>query len=122
MTAPPANPPLGSCYIVGSGATGAWAGQDGALAACTDGGWRFVAPIDGLRVRDRISGQSVVRRGAAWETGVARVQEVRVDDQIVLRERQPAIADPAGGSVVDGECRSAVANILAALRAHGLIA
>jgi len=122
LAAPPANPALGSCYIVGSSAMGAWAGQDDALAAYTDGGWRFVAPIDGMRLIDRMSGQSIVRRGTTWETGVVRAEEVRVDDQVVVRERQGAIANPTGGAVIDGECRSAVANILAALRGHGLIA
>jgi hypothetical protein len=122
LAAPPASPPLGSCYVVANGATGAWAGQDGALAAYTDGGWRFVASIDGMRLIDRMSGQSIVRRGTAWETGIVRSQEVRINDQIVVRERQGAIANPTGGAVTDGECRSAVANILAALRGHGLIA
>src|SRR5688500_11114552 len=58
---PPANPVIGSCYLVASGATGAWTGQDGALAGFTDGGWRFVAPVEGMRVLNRSNGQYVIR-------------------------------------------------------------
>jgi hypothetical protein len=118
---PPASPSPGNCFVVAAGATGAWAGQDGALAAYTDGGWRFVAPIDGACVLDRVSGQNMVRREGAWETGIVRAQEARINGQPVLRERQAGIADPTGGAVVDAECRSAVAGVLAALRLHGLI-
>lgn len=121
LTTPPTNPPVGSCYLIASGATGAWLGQDGALAGFTDAGWRYVAPIEGASLLDRLSGQTIVRRDGAWETGVARVQEVRIDDQTVLRERQPAIADPIGGTVADSECRTSVIDILAMLRAHGLM-
>jgi len=121
VAVPPANPLPGQCFIIATGATGAWAGRDGALAAYTDGGWRFVAPIEGACVIDRVSGQSIVRRGGAWEAGIVRAQEVRINGQSVLRERQAGIANPAGGSIIDVECRSAVAGVLAALRTHGLI-
>lgn len=118
---PPASPAVGSCYLVASGATGTWAGQDGALAGFTDGGWRFVAPVEGMRVLDRTSGQFIIRTNGAWESGIARVAEVRIGGQTVLRQRQTAIAEPAGGTVVDDQCRTAVAAILAAMRSHGLI-
>src|SRR5436190_7808713 len=70
IAAPPVSPAAGACYLVATGATGAWAGQDGALATFTEGGWRFVAPIEGARVLDRTSGQMMVRRGGSWEAGV----------------------------------------------------
>ncbi|HET9336598.1 MAG TPA: DUF2793 domain-containing protein [Sphingomicrobium sp.] len=122
MTTPPASPPAGSCFLVASGATGGWAGHDGALASLTDAGWKYIAPIEGAQVMDASSGQMIVHRGGAWESGIVRAREVRVDDQTVVRERQPAIADPAGGTIVDAECRNGVASILSALRTHGLIA
>jgi hypothetical protein len=122
LAAPPASPPAGACYLVATGATGAWAGEVGALATFTDGGWRFVAPIEGAQVLDRTSGQMVVRRGGSWEAGIVRAQEMRINGLTVLRDRQAAVPDPIGGSVVDAPCRGAVASILAALRTHGLIA
>jgi hypothetical protein len=122
IAAPPASPAAGSCYIVGVAATGAWAGQDGAIAAYSDGGWRFAAPLEGAQVLDKASGQMMVRRSGAWEAGVVRAQEVRINGQAVVRERQPAVPDPVGGTVTDSQCRAAVAAILATLRTHGLIA
>jgi hypothetical protein len=122
IATPPTSPAAGACYLVGSAATGAWAGQDGAIAAYTDGGWRFVAPLEGAQALDRASGQILVRRSGVWENGIVRGQEVRVNGLTVVRQRQPAVADPAGGSVVDTQCRTAVASILATLRTHGLIA
>lgn len=122
MAAPPASPPAGSCYLVASGATGAWAGHDGALASLTDAGWKFIAPVEGAQLVDAGSGQMITRRSGIWESGIVRAQEVRINGQAVVRQRQAAIADPTGGVTVDAECRAAVASILSALRTHGLIA
>jgi hypothetical protein len=71
---------------------------------------------------DRASGQPIAWRSGAWELGIVRGQEVQVDGQTVLRNRQAGIAIPAGGSNIDTECRAAVGSILSALSAHGLIA
>jgi hypothetical protein len=92
------------------------------LACFTHGGWRFIEPIEALQVLERTSGLTMLSRNGAWETGIVRAQEVRIGGEAVLRARQPPIAEPAGGSVVDIECRSAVASLLNALRCHGLIA
>jgi len=118
---PPPGPAIGSCYLVAAGATGAWSGQDGSLACFSEGGWRFAQAVDGMRVVDRGSGQFLAHLGGAWETGIVRAQEVRVDGLTVVRNRQSAIGDPSGGTVVDNQCRTAVAQIIAAMRAHGLI-
>src|SRR3990170_1100521 len=69
---PPASPNVGSCYVVGTGATGAWEGKDGSLACFTDGGWGFVASSEGLTLVERVSGQFLRRHGGAWELGIAR--------------------------------------------------
>ncbi len=118
---PPSSPAIGACYLVGADASGQWVGQDGAIASFTAGGWRFVAPMEGLSVTERFSGEMWQWRSGAWEEGIARCQEVRIGGQNVLRERQPAIPNPAGGEVVDAQCRGAVTAILNSLRAHGLI-
>lgn len=47
VSAPPPSPGSGDRYIVPSGATGAWAGHDGKVAAFLDGGWVFLAPRPG---------------------------------------------------------------------------
>ena len=47
LTAPPAHTE-GNVYLVATGATGAWAGQDGNLAISISAGWTFVVPADGM--------------------------------------------------------------------------
>lgn len=118
---PPLSPAVGACYLVAEGASGAWSEQGGALACFTEGGWRFVAPLEGMTLFDRASGLTVVRRGGAWESGIARLAEVRINGVPVLKQRQAAVADPSGGSTIDAECRSALIGVLERLRAHGLI-
>ena len=105
---PPAAPAVGSSYIVASGATGAWAGHYGAIAAFTPGGWRIIAPIDGLCVLVKSTGQTVRYANGGWS--------------LVLSAPQAAISDVAGGVTVDAESRAAISAILGALRAHGLVA
>ena len=121
VSVPPASPAVGDCYLVASGATGAWAGQDETLACFSEGGWRFVPPIEGMSLADRSSGERIEYRNGGWQSGIVDAQEVRVDGQAVLRNRQPAIGNVSGGTVVDSECRTTVSEILGALRAHGLI-
>jgi len=118
---PPSTPAFGVCWVVGPAPTEAWAGRADHIAGWTAGGWRFVAPVPGMALWLRASGVWVRFDGAAWSIGIVPALAVHVSGQQVVGARQPAIAEPAGGSVVDGEARAAVASILAALRAHGLI-
>jgi hypothetical protein len=118
----PANPQPGQCWIVGTGATGVWAGHDGALAAWTAGGWRFVEAFEGMAVWSIADAMPVIRRGTNWSIGHINSRQICVDNVRVLTARQPAIAMPVGGTVIDGESRLVIGNILATLRTHGLIA
>lgn len=117
----PPSPSLGQCWIVGVGATGAWAGHDGALAGWTSGGWRFVSPFVGMTVWSVADGMAVRRTATAWEIGGVNAKSFKVDAVQVLGARQAAIADPGGGVIVDTEARIAVTAILARMRTHGLI-
>jgi hypothetical protein len=69
LAVPPASPADESLYIVGSSATGAWAGRDGQLAywLVTAGAWQFVAPREGffLHVNDEDAFYKFT--GTAWE-------------------------------------------------------
>jgi len=47
LSAPPTSPADGARYIVASGATGDWAGQDHAVALNAGGGWLFLTPNAG---------------------------------------------------------------------------
>lgn len=119
---PPASPALGSCYILGGAPTGAWSGKVDHLAAYSAGGWRFIAPFDGLSALIKGTGVGVTYRSGAWEQGVIRANSVVVGGQQVVGARTAAIADPSGGSTIDGAARTAISAVLSALRAHGLIA
>lgn len=118
---PPFSPPVGACYIVATSPTGAWAGKALNLAAYTAGGWRFVAPLEGVTTYVRSSSVWATFRSGAWELGVLRGSNVTISGQQVVGGRAAAIPGPSGGSVIDVEARFAVGQILTALRLHGLI-
>lgn len=49
LSTPPSTPAESDRYIVAAGASGAWAGEDGNIAAWQDGVWRFYEPQIGWR-------------------------------------------------------------------------
>jgi len=119
-TSPPADPRPGQCWIVGEGASGAWAGQDRALAGWTGDGWRFVTPTAGMLVWSAAEDVFARFDGGQWWAGEITAKRVMVDGEQVVGARQPAIAEPAGGAAIDVEARDAIRAILATLSAHGL--
>lgn len=122
IAVPPGSPALGRLYRVSTGATGAFAGHEEELAGWTDGGWRFLAPVQGMRFLDRATGLELAYRDGAWTTGSLRASEIIVGGEKVVGARQAAVAEATGGTLVDAEARLAITQILACLRAHGLIA
>ncbi|SMD01158.1 DUF2793 domain-containing protein [Primorskyibacter flagellatus] len=66
LTAPPGSPADGARYIIGSGATGDWAGWDQNVALFTDGAWLRLPPRAGWRawVEDEV--MLLVYDGAGW--------------------------------------------------------
>jgi len=123
IAAPPASPILGTFYrIAAAGASGVFAGHEGSLAGWSDAGWRFVAPVEGMRLTERGSGVEFAFRDGAWTSGSIRGSEVVIGGAKLVGDRLPPIAGPVGGSAIDTEVRTAVGQILSALRTHGLIA
>lgn len=122
LTAPPVGAAIGQCWIVASTATAEWSGHDDEIACLTSGGWRFVAPRAGTRVSTADDGVTRVFDGSAWTLDAVRPDGLYVAGVRVAGARAAAIADPAGGGVVDAEARAAVGLVLSALRGHGLIA
>jgi len=118
---PPISPVVGACYIVGLSPTGAWTEKPQCVAAYTSGGWRFVAPIEGMSLFVKATSEWASFRGGAWETGTLRGASVVVGDEQVVGARLAAIASPGGGTTIDSEARLAIGQILVALRTHGLI-
>lgn len=90
-TLPPLAPSDGDVHLVGAGAMGDWAGQDGAIAILTNGGWLFVPPWAGARFWNVESGAELVFNGAGWvgrgdvtsPGGAATVHEILEIDHAV---------------------------------------
>lgn len=121
LATPPVAPEAGQCWAVAMGADGAWAGRDGALAGWTAAGWLFLAPETGWRAWARDRGHMIRFDGTAWGDEPVRSDGIYIGGIRVIGARQGAIAAPSGGLTQDAEARSAIAAILAALGAHGLI-
>lgn len=122
IAAPPASPELGACWIVAAGGGGGWAGRDGAVACWTEGGWRFAEPRLGLSLWVADRGHAMRHDGAGWVDAAVRDDGLYFGGARVVGNRQAAIGNPSGGAAADAEARGAIIAILAALRAHGLIA
>lgn len=118
---PPPSPAPGACYIVGPAPTGAWIGNPLALAGYSSGGWRYVAPTDGMIVYLKSQGFWANFRNGGWEIGLLRGSSVVIGDQQVIGARAAAIPSATGGTVVDSEARATIDLILDAMRQHGLI-
>ena len=100
--APPGSPADGENWLVGASASGDWLGQDGAIACRQRVNWLFVPPTDGMRVLNRSTGQELNYLGG-W--------------------RAPDAPDsPADGATIDAEARTAIAELIAALRVAGIFA
>lgn len=119
--APPASSPIGASYIVGDEPTDEWAGNPACVASWTSGGWRFTRPLEGMCLFVRSDDEWAVYRGGAWEVGILRGSSVNIAGKQVVGSRSAAIADPAGGAVIDSEARTTLEAMLSAMRQHGLI-
>lgn len=98
--APPTTPVEGTNWLVAASPTGPWAGQAGKIACRQAGNWLFVAPRDGIVLLNRANGQQR-RYFASW-----------------LAPTVPAA--PSGGATIDAEARTAIADLVAALRTAGV--
>lgn len=99
---PPMSPVQGETWLVGSAPTSAWAEHTGDLASFQAGTWVFAAPRDGLRVLDKSAGQDI-RYDGGWQ-------------------RAATPASPTGGATIDSEARAAIAELVSALVAGGILA
>lgn len=97
---PPASPTVGQVWIVGTTPSGAFVGQSNCIAGWTDGGWRFVKPVPGMRAHD-LENSAMRLFDGAWKLAEAP-------------------AAPAGGGVVDSEARATLALVIQALKAIGI--
>mgnify|MGYP001187711985 CR=1 FL=1 len=104
LAAPPPAPANGTCWLVATGASGEWAGQNDMIAIRCEGGCRFAPPRAGMRI--------VRPSDGAWLRFDAAARQWVVPGAIPI---------PQGGGVVDVEARSAIAALLPLLAAQGLL-
>jgi hypothetical protein len=71
LAAPPAGPAEGDRYIVAGGASDAWEGEDGNIAAWQDGGWAFMTPRAGWQAWIVDEARLVVHDGSQWNESMA---------------------------------------------------
>jgi hypothetical protein len=121
LAVPPADPSPGQCWIVAAGASGAWAGKTDAIAAWTEGGWRFVEPQPGMLVWNKTAHVWIHWAGTAWSEGELPATGISIGGVQVVAERQPHVPSPSGGTVIDVEARSAIDALIATLMSHGLM-
>lgn len=80
LTAPPGSPVDGDTYIIGSGATGAWAGRDLNIAARQAGAWRIYIPRVGWQSYVVAEGAMMVWDGSAWVASGGGSSGVSLED------------------------------------------
>ena len=111
LAAPPVAPAADAVYLVAAGATGEFAGHDGAMATWSAGGWRFPSTASGISLRRGGWHVGLAVRRIGWRSTVAGIDP-----------GTSAIGAPSGGSMVDAEARAWITEILVLLRALRLIA
>ena len=118
---PPTEPVPGECWIVAPAAAGGWSGRDNMLAMWTESGWRFLAPAPGTSAWNKAAAVPLLWDGDQWRTGDLACTGLLVDGVRVVGPRQPGVASPSGGTIIDAEARTAINALTAALLSHGLI-
>lgn len=93
---------IGKCWLIDSGAIGAWVGKSGHLAIWVGNDWRFINPIEGMRLRLRDEKSDAVFDGDSWVFA-------------------PIINNPSGGSIIDVEARQTMTSLLEHLRSTGYV-
>jgi hypothetical protein len=71
VTASPASPVSGQCFLIGATPTGVFAGHAGQIAAFDDAGWRFLTPRAGWRAHVLGDGRIATFDGTQWTLSLA---------------------------------------------------
>ncbi|SEM74716.1 Protein of unknown function [Sphingomonas gellani] len=122
VTNPPSDPEAGQCWIVPAIATGVWQTRGNMIASWTQGGWHYVAPVEGMLVWNQAVALHSRWHDGRWITGELAGKQLLIGGRQVVGERRSVINPPRSGSVVDVEARVTIEAILEALVGHGLIA
>jgi Protein of unknown function (DUF2793) len=105
LAAPPVltDTDIGKCWLIASSASGIWAGKASQIANWMGGGWRYLDPVHGMRVRLLSNDTEMLFINGDWISA-------------------PVIADPTGGTTIDVEARATIAALLSHFRVTGRFA
>ena len=73
---PPSLPQDGEVHALGTGATGAWAGQDGMIATFNENTWNFIAPQEGWQAWGKAEGKQHIYAGGDWSVPATDLQNI----------------------------------------------
>ena len=93
----------GQSWLITEGSAGEWQGRNGQIGYWTGGSWRYIEPIESMRIRNRATATDLVRIGNEW---------------IVA----PVISNPQAGTVIDVEARAAIMSVLSHFKMIGQFA
>lgn len=96
--APPPGAAEGDRYVVPSGASGDWAGEDGKLAVLVNGGWDFSIPLSGWRAFVEDEGGEIVFSQGVWQLLIPPPEP---SETIALLEFEHQLA-PGGAQLTSG--------------------
>lgn len=112
LLSPPPAPAEGDRYVVPSGASDAWAGEDGRVAAFLNDGWRFFAAREGWRAFVEDEGAEIVFAAGVWVALTApvapsgAVSTLEFEHQVTVGGAQAtAVTIPAGALVFGATVR-----------------
>lgn len=100
---PPTTPTDGAAWLVAPNPGGDWLGHAGELALRQAGQWLYVSPRDGMNILNKGSGQELRMIAGSWRAPLPPQQA-------------------SGGSVIDAEARTMLADLVLALREAGTFA
>ena len=91
------SPVEGQCWLVGTSPLGEWQEHGDDIAGWTNGGWRYVSPLENMRIIVAGDSKTLIYRNNIWES-------------------VNAIVSPDGGQNIDAEARIAIDSILDVLQ------
>lgn len=97
LAAPPGSPSAGDSYIVGSGGTGAFSGQDDKIARYDGSAWEFYPSKNGWRVFNQADNAYYRHVGGTWQLDTA---EAATGSTLAVRtpNGQINVANPTSGA------------------------
>lgn len=116
---PPPNPGPGDVQIVAAAAASAWGAAAGTIMQWLGTGWQPRAPVDGQLALVIDEAIMLVHAGG-WQA-LWPVAGLMVAGRAVLSAAPGSVAAPVGGTVVDEQARSAIAQLISQLQAQGIL-